>query len=253
MVCRAVCQTRSCMFGLADSEVVVSRQMEPSSRLISCREDISSLFPEQTPGAKHNDLSGQFSSVRKVRGDGNCFYRAFCFAHLESILQNARALQRFKDKLVESGKDASDAGFDESSFRDHLNTLIDVLEQCQTDEQEDTLLRLFNEQTASDSVVQYLRLLTSAHLQNHADFFCHFVEAPNLKVYCKQEVETMAMECDHVDILALSQALDVGIHIVSMEGDEQLAHHIIPEGAEPSLHLLYQTAHYDILYPHPHP
>ncbi|KAM4625843.1 ubiquitin thioesterase OTUB2-like isoform 2-T2 [Polymixia lowei] len=225
--------------------------MEPS-RFVSRREAISSLFLEQTPGAKHNDLSSQFSSVRKIRGDGNCFYRAFCFAHLESILQSARVLQRFKDIISKSGRDVSSAGFDESSFRDHLNTFVDVVEQCQADEQEETLLKVFNEQTTSDSVVQYLRLLTSAYLQNNADFFCNFVEAPNLKVYCKQEVETMAMECDHVDILALSQALDVGIHIVSMEGDEQqLVHHIIPEGAEPSLHLLYHTAHYDILYPHP--
>lgn len=62
----------------------------------------------------------------------------------------------------------------------------------------------------------------------------------------------MAMECDHVDILALSQALNVGIHIVSMEGDEQkLVHHIIPEGAEPTVHLLYQTSHYNIIYPRP--
>ncbi|KAM3871371.1 ubiquitin thioesterase OTUB2-like [Diretmus argenteus] len=226
----------------------------PPPGLVSSREDISSLFPEQTPGAKHNDLGSRFSSVRKVRGDGNCFYRAFCFAHLESILPNARALQSFKDEIIKSGKDASSTGFDESSFQDHLNTLIDVVEQCQADEQEDTLLRLFNNPTTSDSVVQYLRLLASSYLQNHAEFFCNFVEAPSLKVYCKQEVETMAMECDHVDILALSQALDIGIHIVSMEGDEQrLAHHIIPEGAEPSLHLLYQTAHYDILYPRPHP
>lgn len=60
----------------------------------------------------------------------------------------------------------------------------------------------------------------------------------------------MAMECDHVDISALSQALDISIHIVSMEGDgQQLAHHIIPENGDPSLHLLYHTSHYDILYP----
>lgn len=76
----------------------------------------------------------------------------------------------------------------------------------------------------------------------------------NIVRYCLfiQEVEAMAMECDHVDILALSQALDICIHIVSMEGDDQqLAHHVIPEGAEPSLHLLYQTSHYNILYPRP--
>ncbi|XP_068436002.1 ubiquitin thioesterase OTUB2-like [Clinocottus analis] len=225
--------------------------MEAGS-LVSCREDISSLFPEQTPGAKYKDLSRQFSTVRQVRGDGNCFYRALCFAHLESVLHNARALQRFKEKIVQTCEDLSSAGFDERSFKHHLNTVVNVVEQCQADEQEDTLLRLFNEQMTSDSVVQYLRLLTSARLQNQAEFFCNFVEAPNLLVYCQQEVETMAMECDHVDILALSQALDIGIHIVSMEGDEQLlAHHIIPEGAEPSLHLLYQTSHYNILYPRP--
>ncbi|XP_073339625.1 ubiquitin thioesterase OTUB2-like [Pagrus major] len=220
--------------------------------LVSGSEDISSLFPEQTPGAKYKDLSSQFSSVRQVRGDGNCFYRALCFAHLESILHNARALQRFKEKITQTCEDFSSAGFDESSFKHHLNTVVYVVEQCQAGEQEDALLRVFNEHLTSDSVVQYLRLLTSAHLQNHADFFCNFVEAPNLQVYCHQEVEAMAMECDHVDILALSQALDICIHIVSMEGDEQqLAHHIIPEGAEPSLHLLYKTSHYNILYPRP--
>lgn len=64
--------------------------------------------------------------------------------------------------------------------------VVDVVERCQADEQEDTLLRLFNEQMTSDSVVQYLRLLTSAHLQNQAEFFCNFVEAPNLLVYCQQ-------------------------------------------------------------------
>lgn len=40
------------------------------------------------------DLSRHFSSVRFVRGDGNCFYRALCFAHLESMHGDARALQR---------------------------------------------------------------------------------------------------------------------------------------------------------------
>ncbi|XP_033967976.1 ubiquitin thioesterase OTUB2-like isoform X1 [Pseudochaenichthys georgianus] len=230
--------------------IIMAYTLMEAGSLVSYREDISTLFPEHTPGAKYKDLSSQFHTVRQVRGDGNCFYRALFFSYLESVLHNPRALQRFREKILQTCEDFSTAGFDESSFKHHLNTVVTVLEQCQADEQEDTLLRLFNEQRTSDSVVQYLRLLTSAHLQNQAEFFCHFVEAPNLLVYCHQEVEAMAMECDHVDILALSQALDICIHIVSMEGDEQqLAHHVIPEGAEPSLHLLYQTSHYNILYP----
>ncbi|XP_029973078.1 ubiquitin thioesterase OTUB2-like isoform X2 [Salarias fasciatus] len=224
--------------------------MEPEGGCcVHSREDISSLFTEET-SSKHKELSSQFCAVRRVRGDGNCFYRAFCFAHLESVLHNARALQRLKDKMIRSSEALLSAGFEENSFRDHLNTVLSVVEQCQAHEQDDALLRLFNQQPASDGAVQYLRLLTSAHLQSHAHFFCHFVEAPDLRAYCRQEVEAMAMESDHVDILALAQALDVCVHIVSMEGDErQLAHHVIPEGAEPSLHLLYQTSHYNILYP----
>lgn len=61
-----------------------------------------------------------------------------------------------------------------------------VLEQVETDACEETLLSLFNDQATSDSMVQYLRLLTSAHLQSHAGFFQHFVEAPDLKSYCTQ-------------------------------------------------------------------
>ncbi|XP_015252606.1 PREDICTED: ubiquitin thioesterase OTUB2 [Cyprinodon variegatus] len=217
--------------------------------LVSCREDISSLLAEETPSPKYKDLGRQFSAVRRVRGDGNCFYRAVCFAHLESVLHSPRALQRFKDQIIQGRGVLVSAGFDETSFSQHMNRVFHVVDQCMAAEHEDVLLRLFNEQLISDSVVQFLRLLTSAHLQTHAEFFCNFVEAPDLKVYCRQEVEVMAMECDHVDILAVSQALDIGIHIVSMEGDErQLVHHIIPEGADPSVHLLYQMSHYNILY-----
>lgn len=61
----------------------------------------------------------------------------------------------------------------------------------------------------------------------------------------------MAMECDHVEILALSEELDVSLCIISMEGsDGHLTYHTIPEGSQPSLYLLYKTSHYDILYKH---
>lgn len=68
-----------------------------------------------------------------------------------------------------------------------LNVLkvYDIVEKCQV-EGEDGLLQLFNDQMMSDTAVRYLRLLTSAHLQNNADFFSHFVEAPNLQLYCQQ-------------------------------------------------------------------
>uniref|UniRef100_A0A4W5RPD4 OTU deubiquitinase, ubiquitin aldehyde binding 2 n=1 Tax=Hucho hucho TaxID=62062 RepID=A0A4W5RPD4_9TELE len=177
----------------------------------------------EVEAAKYRDICSQYKYMREIRGDGNCFYRALCFGHLESLLQNDRALQRNSDTKWQSLA----AGFDENSSKDFLY----VLGQCEADEHGDKLLQLFNEQATFDSMVQYLRLLKSAYLQNLADFFSHFVEAPSFKVYCTQEVETMAMECDHVDILALSEALGVSIHIRELSPP-------------------CKTAHFDILYPH---
>lgn len=81
-------------------------------------------------------------------------------------------------------------GYFRNVWQKHLSRpllqVVSVVEQCQADVQEDQLYRLFNEPKTSDSIVQYLRLLTSARLQNQADFFCNFVEAPNLQIYCRQ-------------------------------------------------------------------
>ncbi len=51
-----------------------------------------------------------YEYIRRTRGDGNCFYRAFGFGYLEENLTNKEELQRFrqlaidlKDKLIQLG------------------------------------------------------------------------------------------------------------------------------------------------------
>lgn len=204
---------------------------------------------EDSETTKSKEICSQFGFIRRVKGDGNCFYRALCFRLLETLMQNDSSMQRFRDKLRCSHHGLTRAGFDESTFKDLLHTFLSVLDRLEADGSEENLLGLLNDQHISDSMVRYLRFLTSAHIQNHADFFQHFVEAPDIKVYCTQEVEAMAMECDHVEILALSDELDINLCITSTEGSEDhLAHYTIPEDSQASLHLLYKTSHYDILY-----
>lgn len=41
------------------------------------------------------DLYKKYSYIRKTRPDGNCFYRAFGFAHLESLLDDSKELQKW--------------------------------------------------------------------------------------------------------------------------------------------------------------
>ena len=42
---------------------------------------------------KIDSLSHSFSSMRRTRGDGNCFYRAFIFSYLEGLLLNSQLLE----------------------------------------------------------------------------------------------------------------------------------------------------------------
>lgn len=51
-----------------------------------------------------------YKFIRRTRGDGNCFYRAFGFGYLEANLKNVDELNRFrqlafdlKEKLVQLG------------------------------------------------------------------------------------------------------------------------------------------------------
>jgi ubiquitin thioesterase protein OTUB1 len=61
----------------------------------------------------------------------------------------------------------------------------------------------------------------------------------------------MYKESDHIHIIALSTALNVGVRVRYMdrgEASEGIAHDF-PEGSHPAIHLLYRPGHYDILYP----
>lgn len=91
---------------------------------------------------------------------------------------------------------------------------------------------------------------------------------PYLKTqFCKSAVEPMSEESDHVQIIALSDALGVPIRVVYLDRSScennsiNVNHHdFIPTSSEvgnsdvskttnPSITLLYRPGHYDILYP----
>lgn len=72
--------------------------------------------------------------------------------------------------------------------------------------------------------------------------------------FCQKSVEPMGEESDHIHIIALSDALQVPIRVVYLDGNQTSVNHhdFFPEGTqstEPFVVLLYRPGHYDILYP----
>lgn len=101
-------------------------------------------------------------------------------------------------------------------------------------------------------MVVYLRLITSGQLQEGADFYQNFIDGNcTMEEFRHQEVEPMYKESDHIHIIAICKALNVGVRVEYMDrGDgEQVKAHDFPDGLKPKVSLLYRPGHYDILYP----
>uniref|UniRef100_A0A3P8VFF2 ubiquitinyl hydrolase 1 n=1 Tax=Cynoglossus semilaevis TaxID=244447 RepID=A0A3P8VFF2_CYNSE len=234
---------------------IIQQEVANTTPLVSDRLDLSVLQTEYAEEdtvyqLKIKDLYQKYAFIRKTRPDGNCFYRAFGFAHLESILDDGRELQRLKAAVARSKADLVNDGFTEFTIEDFHNTFMDLIELCEKQPSLQELLDCFNDHNMSDYVVVYLRLLTSGYLQREQGFFQFFVEGGrSIKEFCQQEVEPMYRESDHIHIIALAQALNVCILVEYMDrGEGGTVNHVFPEGGDPKIFLLYRPGHYDILY-----
>ncbi|XP_036444998.1 ubiquitin thioesterase OTUB1a [Colossoma macropomum] len=247
---------------LAYDEAIIAQQdriqqeIATSIPLVSDRQDLAILKQEYAEDdtiyqQKIRDLQKKYSFIRKTRPDGNCFYRAFGFSYLESLLDDSKELHRFKAIAAKSKLDLVSQGFTEFTIEDFHNTFMDLIEVCDKQPSVGELLSSFNEQSVSDYLVVYLRLVTSGFLQREEDFFQHFIEGGRtVREFCQQEVEPMSKESDHIHIIALAQALNVCILVEYMDRGEggTVNHHIFPEDGDPKVFLLYRPGHYDILY-----
>lgn len=89
----------------------------------------------------------------------------------------------------------------------------------------------------------------------------------DVTTFCRRLVDPMDEESDHIQIVALTNALHVPLRVVYLDrsADSGLetaigtnssllthvaTHDFLPEGCgAPTIHLLYRPGHYDILYP----
>ncbi|KAK9846306.1 hypothetical protein WJX81_001294 [Elliptochloris bilobata] len=219
---------------------------------------------------KIRSLESSYRSMRRTRGDGNCFFRSFIFAYMEVLVATndlaernrvVTCLRQWRPKLMETG-------FQELVFEDALEVLIDQLNSLGTAEPltvrqlEDNL----RDASLSPMIVMMLRMLDSAEIQRRGDFFYPFIlgmsdEATTVEQFCRRYVEPMGEESDHVHIVALTDALQVPIRVVYLDrtampgegGSSAVAtYDFTPAGCAgtpPRVHLLYRPGHYDVLYP----
>jgi len=235
----------------------IEKEISDKIKLVGEKQSILTLEEEYSADdiyrTKANIVSQKYGSIRRTRPDGNCFFRAFGFAYLEKLLHDKEHYKEFQDRAQKSKDKLISLGFPPFTLEDFHDVFMEVVNTVgKGPESEGELYRMFNEQSYSDFVVVYLRLIASAHLQEKADFYQNFIEGDRtVSDFCHQEVEPMYKESDHIHIIALSTELNVGVRVRYMDrGDSsQVIAHDFPEGCDVAIHLLYRPGHYDILYP----
>ncbi|KAL5732373.1 hypothetical protein ACOSP7_031718 [Xanthoceras sorbifolium] len=250
---------------------------------VADKEPISALAAEYQSGSpilleKIKILGEQYASIRRTRGDGNCFFRSFMFSYLEHILnsQDQAEVDRIKAKVEECRKTLQSLGYADFTFEDFFSLFLEqldsVLQGNESSISHDELIIRSRDQSISDYVVMFFRFVTSGEIRKRSEFFEPFVMGltnGTVEQFCKSAVEPMGEESDHVHITALSDALGVPIRVVYLDrsscdtGGVSINHHdFIPtandlpnstsgstQSIRPYITLLYRPGHYDILYP----
>jgi len=199
-------------------------------------------------------LDQKYSRMRRVRPDGNCFFRAVGYRLFERLLEDGDEWERVKAAISPSKEQMVKLGMPEFTVEDFYDNFMETLgtlggaEKISASDLDNT----FNDEGVSNYLVVFLRLLTSKQLQMEGEFYRNFMEGGrSVAEFCSTEVEPMYRESDHIHIIGLTAAAGIKVRVVYLDrgsGDEAV-HHDFPEDSDPDIHILYRPGHYDVLYP----
>ncbi|KAI8996767.1 ubiquitin thioesterase OTUB1-like protein [Pilobolus umbonatus] len=205
---------------------------------------------------KIKNLGKDYSKMRKCRGDGNCFFRAFGFAWFESAMKDADKYDTDLARLKSTFDLLVNSGFQTLAFEDFYEATLEVfLSLKKYRDDPDMLLVHFQSNETSNAIVMHLRFIASAYLRLHSAEYEPFLidEMISIDDFCSMHVEAFGRESDHLQIIALTKALDVPIDVIYLDGGlhgEAAVHSFRSDEASKRnpLTLIYRPGHYDILY-----
>ncbi|GMH45869.1 hypothetical protein BSKO_13832 [Bryopsis sp. KO-2023] len=248
---------------------IIMEEQAKNSPLVGSIEPLSGMETEYKNGnevfvEKLQYLQKDYSGVRRVRRDGNCFFRGFIFGYIESLLVNREYKERDRmTKHLETCKDKLlAASFQDLVFEDALGIVQEKVSEVGHPTKDLSLEvweLVMRDDQVSNYVVMFLRLLTSAEIQLNKDSFLPFImgisEIMDVELFCQSMVEVMNEESEEIHIKALTDALKVSVRVYSLDSRspvELTPADYVPENCpteSPLVHLLYRPGHYDILYP----
>ncbi|KAI8800096.1 peptidase C65 Otubain-domain-containing protein [Cladochytrium replicatum] len=240
------------------------RAEEIQKPLVGQKSSFDWLREEYTGGepiylSKIESLSQTCGSMRKIRKDGNCFYRAFAFRLCEIVAASTSAsFQNNVRARVSATSDLlSSQGYDMELLQDFMEPFADALKAESVAKVEESL----GTEYVSDTIVCFLRLLTAAELKKNREVYEAFNDGTmTLDQFIGTQVEPMNVEADQLQMVALSNVLGIRIKVANLDASktsdgtinwhtlDPFMSEVVAGSEAVSVDMLYRPGHYDVVY-----
>jgi len=223
--------------------------------LVGEPEDLAVLLEEYKDNEKFvpkiKELNKTYKTFTRIRGDGNCFYRAFLVGLMRLFAEekNNKTLKDLKARISDTYKRLVTLGYPDFTTEDFYENFDEVLTWVLSKKHsEKEIIEHMRDEGLSNYMVIYAKLLVSLQLKENPKEYEAFLNT-DIASYCSKYVEPSYAEADDICITALMRELGLGIgsNIVYLDQSEKLNFHRIPPNSLTSVNLLYRPGHYDLL------
>ena len=202
-------------------------------------------------------ITTKYKKIRKVRRDGNCFYRSFIYRIFEfTCMKNNKTLfDKINNKISEAKELTKRNGYDWTTFEDFYDMFVNEFRRCFNSLEicsmtvRDYLDSLFSDKEKGNYLIYFIRFCIGAYLKENFMLYEAYVEGP-FQNWVQTEVEAIDHEADQIQIMACVNFFDVGVKIEYLNPykNEEVKFPEDKPDDDIFINVLFTPGHYDILY-----
>ena len=242
-------------------ENALRQEIELNTPLISEQLPINILLNDYKNNAEYSKsiktVTNKYKYIRKVRRDGNCFYRSFIYRLFEYICMknNNTLFEQIKKKILDSKDLIQRNGYDWTFIEDFYKIFYTQFYYSFNSLQtkgvtvRDYLDALFKDKETGNYLIYFIRFCISAYLKENSFLYEVYVDMP-FQSWITNEVEAIDHEADQIQIMACVNYFDIGVRIEYLNPEKNEVVKFPEDKMDKDIFIivLFTPGHYDILY-----
>ena len=205
-------------------ENAIKAEIEQTTPLISDQLEIQILLDDYKDNLEYANsvkiITEKYKYIRKVRRDGNCFYRAFIYRLFEYIcMKNDNKLFNDILKKIEGIKDlTAKNGYDWMIVEDFYTVFYGEFCSCFNSVNNngvsvrDYMDNLFKDKEKGNYLIYFMRFCIAAYLKDNRQLYEMYIEG-DFDTWIRKEVEAIDNEADQIQIMACVNYFEIGVKI----------------------------------------